>query len=166
MKDDLICCNCFVTPNGVFIVAANVICQIVRYKEIVQNRFLKLSTVTVIACAFSCILIDLQEFCLGNMGDLKTGCIGWDFNYEVMRSHLEKCLSQKKFMPFPKVLKRTKGKFRHINYNLVPHCFCGLPSCFDNLIVCSGHCRKWYYYTCVNVDPDSVPDQWCCQECE
>ena len=63
------------------------------------------------------------EFFLGNMGDLKTGCIGWDFKYEVMRSHLENCLSQKKFIAFPKVLKRTKGKFRHINYNLVPHFF-------------------------------------------
>ena len=62
-------------------------------------------------------------------------------------------------MAFPKVLKRTNGKF---NYNLVPHCFCGLPSCFDNLTVCLGRCRKWYYYTCVNVDPDSVPDHWCC----
>ena len=82
-------------------------------------------------------------------------CVGeLDFDQAKMRSHVIKCFSQKKMLPFP-IIESTycTSIKRHMFFpgrQIELFCECRMPETYDNMIQCD-QCCTWFHIKCMNL---------------
>ncbi len=84
-----------------------------------------------------------------------------EFNQSAMRTHLMKCFSKKKLMPFPFIEKLSARRhyfpMRHISL----YCVCFMPETFGDMVECEV-CETWFHQRCVGY---SCEQNWRCSSC-
>lgn len=113
-------------------------------------------------------IANLTEFCISD--DIKEQPIQYDI--EKMRSHLIKCLEDKKFEEFPKKQKQKKRlsltRKREFIQKINIDCAagCSLPNVFDNMIACENtSCGQWYHLRCVGIQDPKESLVFMCPSC-
>ena len=88
-----------------------------------------------------------------------------EFDQAKMRSHLLKCLTNRRLVPFPTLEKRG---FRHNHFpylDITVFCTCLMPETYDDMIQCEN-CEEWYHMNCVGLSaPPKVSENWYCSLC-
>ena len=88
-----------------------------------------------------------------------------EFDQEKMRSHLLKCLTNRRLVPFPTLEKRG---FRHNHFpylDITVFCTCLMPETYDDMIQCEN-CEEWYHMNCVGLSaPPKDSENWYCSLC-
>ena len=94
-------------------------------------------------------------------------CVGeLDFDQAKMRSHVIKCFSQKKMLPFPIIeSKYCTSIKRHMFFpgrQIELFCECRMPETYDNMIQCD-QCCTWFHIKSMSLQ--CIPNEWYCTNC-
>ena len=84
------------------------------------------------------------------------------------RQHLQKCMREENFIPFPKIAKEeTQFEQFHNIHEIDINCECGLPDIYEDMVGCEGRCNRWWHKNCLGVDilNSSWSKQWKCNNC-
>ena len=88
-----------------------------------------------------------------------------EFVQAKMQSHLLKCLTNRRLVPFPTLEKRG---FRHNHFpylDITVFCTCLMPETYDDMIQCEN-CEEWYHMNCVGLSaPPKDNENWYCSLC-
>lgn len=86
------------------------------------------------------------------------------YNQTVMRTHLVKCLENKKLEPFPILRERRIGKF--ITVQVEVFCYCRSPNDGSPMVRCDNkHCREWFHISCIDMKI-TKGQKWYCMNCK
>lgn len=85
------------------------------------------------------------EVCFGNLS--LEGKNQWRFNSELLRPHLLKCLQQRKFTPFPKLIDRLCKRTLKTEC-IMTQCCCHLPNIMEDMTACD-RCKLCYHNKCL-----------------
>ena len=98
------------------------------------------------------------------------------FDYFQLRKHLEHCLKENRFTPFPEVNNRVKrAKSTKVNHEV--YCVCRRPyfpedteESSDNFMVPCSVCTEWFHKSCMKIPmevfkSDKSAGKWKCNTC-
>ena len=86
------------------------------------------------------------------------------YNQTMMRTHLVKCLQNKKLEPFPILRERRIGKF--ITTQVEVFCYCRSPNDGSPMVRCDNkHCREWFQISCIDMKI-MKGQKWYCINCK
>ena len=89
-----------------------------------------------------------------------------EFQQGKMRSHLLKCLTNGRLLPFPTV-EKLGFRRNHFPYQEIEvFCNCQMPETYGDMIQCDK-CEEWYHMKCVGLlIPPTNTENWYCSVCK
>ena len=97
--------------------------------------------------------------------------VKYKWNTKSMRSHLLKCLMNKKLEPFPAhpVPRKTSKLIRVLDsFPENIYCLCRMPNNQNREMIICDLCSSWYHPQCVLVDQETIDnnEEWFCYKCK
>ena len=87
-----------------------------------------------------------------------------EFDQSKMRSHLLKCLTDRRLLPFP-TLEKCGFRPKHFPYREIEvYCICLMPETYDDMVECE-ECEQWFHLDCVGLSTLPKDTEHCCSLC-
>ena len=81
-----------------------------------------------------------------------------------MQKHLQDCLEQQEFTPFPQT-RETIVRYKRKHHYIRLYCKCSLPESYDRQMIKYDSCYKWYHFRCVGLVSKPKSRKWACIFC-